>query len=127
MVWLLVGRLGPPRPIPDAVQAHVSGNPIQQARGKRAVEALAIHEHADEDVLAGVERLILGAEQPPTAAKHHRPVPETEGLDVDRFPHAAGVTRSPANVLPADGCDGTAMTAGHQKTRSRPGNDWSRT
>jgi hypothetical protein len=51
--------------------------------------------HADEDVLARVERFVLVAQQPAAPPKDHRPIAAAQDLDVERFSHATGVTPKP--------------------------------
>src|SRR5262245_11779186 len=75
-------------PIAQPVQAHVGRDPVEQARRITAVQARAPLHDADEHVLAGVEGLVLVAEEPPAPAKHHRSVAVAQSLDVEVV-HAA--------------------------------------
>ena len=47
-------------------------------------------EQPHEHVLAGVERLVLVAQQAPAAPQHHRAVSAAQRLDVQRISHATG-------------------------------------
>jgi hypothetical protein len=59
----------------------------------------------------GVSLGDLVTKQPPAPARHHRLIPEAQGLDVQRFVHAAGETPGDRKVLPADS-GGGAVTEG---------------
>jgi len=51
-----------------------------------------MRDHENEDVLAGIERLVFVSEQAPAAAQHHRAVTAAQRLDVQRIFHAADIT-----------------------------------
>jgi len=90
---VVAGRVvRPAAPIPNAIQADVRGDPVQQARGIPRIEPSAPLDDPDEDVLTGVERVFFSSKQLAAPSQHHRTVTAAERADVQLVFHAMGIT-----------------------------------
>ena len=78
----------PPAPIPNAIQADVRGDPVQQTRWIARIELPAPLDDPDEYVLTGVERVFFSSKQLAAPSQHHRTVTAAERADVQLVFHA---------------------------------------
>src|SRR6185295_14909962 len=83
---------GSPAPIPNAIQADVRSDPVQQARGIARIELPAPLDDADEHVLTSVECVFFSSKQLAAPSQHHRTVTAAERADVQLVFHAMGIT-----------------------------------
>ena len=72
-----------PPAAPETVEAEPGGDREEQARGVLAREPIPMAQQLHEDVVGGVQGLILVPQQKPAAAEDHRPVALVERFDID--------------------------------------------